>query len=203
MRQALFSFVVAALCVQQALSHPFDKRTPDGTYNILIYSFILTLEFFSLDTDVQVLNYALTLEHLENAFYSGALAQFDDKAFQDAGMPSGARERFSEIAVHEAAHVVILSAVLGNQATRPCEYSLCVLFFKWGFRNKLRIFFALNSPYYDVRSFAALSQKLENTGEILLYLCVEVVHFYLLINFFRQARPRMLVQRKISPRVYF
>lgn len=36
MRPALFSFVVAALCVQQAVSHPFDKRAIDGMYNILI-----------------------------------------------------------------------------------------------------------------------------------------------------------------------
>ena len=39
MRQALLSFVVvvAALCVQQAVSHPLDKRDIiDGVYNMLI-----------------------------------------------------------------------------------------------------------------------------------------------------------------------
>ena len=133
MRQALFSFVVAALCIQQALSHPFDKRALDGMCNILIYNLFCLLDCSVLDTtldsDVKVLNYALTLEHLENAFYSGALAQFDEKAFQDAGLPSEARVRFSEIALHEAAHVIILSAVLGSQATQPCTYSLCVFLF--------------------------------------------------------------------------
>jgi len=126
MRQALFSFVVAALCVQQAVSHPFDKRASD-----------------SVDIDTQVLNYALTLEHLENAFYSGALAQFDETAFQEAGLPSLVRERFTQVAVHEATHVAVLSTVLGDQATQPCTYYF---------------------PYDDVKSFAALSQVLEGVG---------------------------------------
>ena len=46
MRQALFSFVAAALCVQQAISHPLDKRAIDGMYIILIYSFISPLKIF-------------------------------------------------------------------------------------------------------------------------------------------------------------
>jgi hypothetical protein len=78
---------------------------------------------YSLDTDV--LNYALTLEHIENAFYSGALAQFDDCAFQDAGLPDWARPRFVEIGAHEQAHVSLLSGALGSKATQPCTYSLC------------------------------------------------------------------------------
>jgi hypothetical protein len=37
--------------------------------------------------DVTVLQYAATLEHLEDAFYSGALAKFDATAFAAAGFP--------------------------------------------------------------------------------------------------------------------
>jgi hypothetical protein len=51
--------------------------------------------------DTTVLNFALTLEHLENAFYSGGLAKYDDKAFTDAGLPSFARGRFVEVGQHE------------------------------------------------------------------------------------------------------
>ncbi|KAJ7180890.1 ferritin-like domain-containing protein [Mycena filopes] len=93
--------------------------------------------------DATVLNFALTLEHLENTFYSGALAKFDAKAFEDAGLPPWARGRFEQIAAHEAGHVAFLSAALGDKATHPCNYSF---------------------PYTDPKSFAALSQVIEGVG---------------------------------------
>lgn len=124
MRLSLLSFVVAALSVQLAVSHPFDKPAFDSMYKHIIS--ILPFVSLSFILDTAVLNYALTLEHLENAFYAGALAQFDDKDFRDAGLPSWAHTRFVEIAAHEARHVAVLNAALGDQATQPCTYSLCV-----------------------------------------------------------------------------
>lgn len=93
--------------------------------------------------DTTVLNFALTLEHLENAFYSQALAKFDDNAFAQAGFQSWVRGRFAQVGAHEAAHVSFLSSALGSQATQPCTY---------------------NFPYNDPKSFAALSQVLEGVG---------------------------------------
>ncbi|KAI0351019.1 hypothetical protein OH77DRAFT_978128 [Trametes cingulata] len=95
-------------------------------------------------TDTDVLQFALTLEHLESAFYSSALAKYDAKAFADAGFPDFVRGRFVQIAEHEAAHVSLLSGALGAQATKPCEYN-----------------FSLNGP----ASFVALSQVLESVGD--------------------------------------
>jgi len=94
-------------------------------------------------TDIDILNYALTLEYLENSFYSGALAQFDDAAFQAAGFPAWVRPRFEQIAQHEASHVQLLSSALGSSATMPCNYSF---------------------PYTDPVSFAALSGVIESVG---------------------------------------
>ena len=79
--------------------------------------------------DVDVLNYALTLEHLENAFYSGGLANSSQDDFQNAGLPPWARSRFEQVAAHEATHVATLTAALGDQATQACTYCLCVVFF--------------------------------------------------------------------------
>ncbi|KAF4621453.1 hypothetical protein D9613_000056 [Agrocybe pediades] len=79
--------------------------------------------------DATVLNYALTLEHIENAFYSGALAKFDAQAFLDAGLPSFARGRFEQIAAHEQAHVDFLTSALGNKATKACVYDLSSISF--------------------------------------------------------------------------
>jgi rubrerythrin len=87
-------------------------------------------------TDVQILQYALTLEHLENAFYSGALKKFDDKAFTDAGFPSWARGRLQQIADHEAGHVTFLTKALGDGATKPCTYKLYVPFASLSCRAK-------------------------------------------------------------------
>lgn len=74
--------------------------------------------------DDTILNFALTLEHLENAFYSGALSTFTQEDFLSSGLPVWARGRFEEIAEHEKTHVEFLTAALGENATEPCNYSL-------------------------------------------------------------------------------
>ncbi|WWC99578.1 hypothetical protein V866_006482 [Kwoniella sp. B9012] len=73
-------------------------------------------------TDTDILQYALTLEHLENAFYHQYLGQFDQAAFQKAGYPDWVRNRIENIAEHEAQHVALLSGALGSAATQPCSY---------------------------------------------------------------------------------
>ena len=78
----------------------------------------------TLYVDTQVLQFALTLEMLENHFYSEGLDKFDAAAFAAAGYPPWVRERFLQIQEHEATHVEFLSAALGDQAPQACVYNL-------------------------------------------------------------------------------
>ena len=76
-----------------------------------------------------LLQYALTLENLENTFYSEALKKFDAEAFTKAGLPAFARGRFEQIAAHEKQHVALLSSAIsatGGAPVKPCNYS-CVV----------------------------------------------------------------------------
>ncbi|KDQ57093.1 hypothetical protein JAAARDRAFT_58577 [Jaapia argillacea MUCL 33604] len=112
-----------------------------GAFNV--YALPSAIKRADAIDDTTILNFALTLEHLENAFYSGGLAEFDDAAFAQAGLPPYARGRFIQVAQHEAAHVDYLTKALGEKATQPCQYSF---------------------PYNDPKSFAALAQALESVG---------------------------------------
>jgi len=95
------------------------------------------------DIDVTILNYALTLEHLENAFYHGVLAKFNEKAFRNAGYPKWVYQRVQKLAEQEATHVAFLSGALGSAATKPCQYTF---------------------PYKTVSEALGLSRVLESVG---------------------------------------
>jgi len=95
-------------------------------------------------SDFDILNFVLTLEHIENAFYSQGLSRFTQKDFVDAGFPAWSYGRLKQIAAHEAAHVQVLEITLGDKATKPCTY---------------------NFPYNDTKSFVGLGHALEVVGD--------------------------------------
>ena len=73
--------------------------------------------------DVKILNYALTLEYLEAAFYAEALR---------VGGYSGAVGRFaSVVASHEATHVATLKGVLGSKAVKSPSFDFKGTTRKW------------------------------------------------------------------------
>jgi hypothetical protein len=73
--------------------------------------------------DVKILNYALTLEYLEAAFYAEAL---------HVGGYTGAVGRFaSVVASHEATHVATLKSVLGSKAVKSPSFDFKGTTRKW------------------------------------------------------------------------
>ena len=69
--------------------------------------------------DIEVLNYALTLEHLEATFYREAIAMFDDAAFTAAGYQTSVREKIVAIGDHETSHVTTLTQVITDLGGEP------------------------------------------------------------------------------------
>ncbi len=67
--------------------------------------------------DVEILNYALTLEHLEHAFYREALALFDDEDFRDETL----RSSLEAIRDQEAEHVAFLTQAIEDAGGTPVE----------------------------------------------------------------------------------
>jgi hypothetical protein len=89
--------------------------------------------------DVKILNYALTLEFLEAAFYKQAVA---NKAYGS----SADLKRFAEVvADHEATHVMFLKGALGSAAIKSPKFDF-------------------GDTVTDPAKFAATAQVLKDTG---------------------------------------
>ncbi|KAI4085973.1 MAG: hypothetical protein LQ348_001500 [Seirophora lacunosa] len=97
-------------------------------------------------TDGDILNYALTLEHLEDKFYRDALEKFSQSDFATAGYDSTFYNNLKEISSDEMTHVSFLTAALTAAGAMPvaeCTYAFNLT---------------------DVNSFLMLSSILEGVG---------------------------------------
>lgn len=81
-------------------------------------------------TDADILNYALTLEHLEDTFYRQGLKNFTEKQFADAGYDATFYGNLKEVSSDETTHVSYLTAGLtkaGAQPVAACTYDFSLV----------------------------------------------------------------------------
>ncbi|KAI1619833.1 ferritin-like domain-containing protein [Exophiala viscosa] len=98
------------------------------------------------EVDITILQFALTLEHLENTFYLEAFNTFQLQDFIDAGFTEEFFLNLQFISFDESSHVALLEAAIesaGVAPVLPCQY---------------------NFPVTDVPSFVTLSAILESVG---------------------------------------
>ena len=105
-------------------------------------------------SDVGMLNFALTLEHLESIFYQRILRWFGEREFESANIFDGlggylrnrAYENFQRISDHEDTHVEFLVGVIRSLGGQPVPRA------------------SYNFGVTNVASAVRVAQLLENTG---------------------------------------
>ncbi len=95
--------------------------------------------------DVEVLNYALTLEHLEYAFYRDGVGLF---AFGSDGFGQDINANLAAVRDHEGAHVATLTEVIASLGGTPVGEAA----------------YNFGDAYADPAAFLETAAALENTG---------------------------------------
>lgn len=93
--------------------------------------------------DIDILNYALTLEYLERKFYQEGLKNYTEAQFAAAGFNSDVYAKFKTIRADEESHVSFLAGALGPAAVGEPTFKF---------------------PSTDVASFVGLAGVLEGVG---------------------------------------
>lgn len=97
---------------------------------------------------ISALNYALTLEHLENAFYRDGLASYTVDAFTGLGFQPSVVDYLAQIGADELAHVETLTTVIADLGGTPVAEGQ----------------YDFSSGLGDPAAFLAAAMALENTG---------------------------------------
>jgi rubrerythrin len=98
-----------------------------------------------LTSDIDVLNYALTLEHLEYSFYRDGIGLF---SFGQDSRGQSIDTNFTAIRDHEGAHVETLASVIADLGGTPAEEAT----------------YDFGDAFTDPMAFMMTAAALENTG---------------------------------------
>lgn len=126
-----------SLALQQSPSEQLPSLMVRTIYKCIIWVTLLTVLL------VDILNYALTLEHLEDKFYREGLANYTQADFVAAGFADPFYANLMEVSSDETTHVSFLTTALGSAAVAECTYAF---------------------PSTDPHSFVALATVLEGVG---------------------------------------
>jgi rubrerythrin len=102
----------------------------------------------SMPDAVDILNYALTLEYLEDSYYRQGLNASNL-------IPSSARPIYEQVSEHESAHVAVLTSTIEDLGGDPVSFSDEDFDFTAGGNF---------DPFNDYPTFLLLSQAFEDTG---------------------------------------
>jgi hypothetical protein len=122
---------VLALGANVAFAAPVAQLAERATYTV---------------TDVDILNYALTLEYLERKFYMEGLAKFSRQDFINCGFPDPFYDNLQTIYYDEEVHVSTLAGALTAAGATPVQEAM------------------YNFGLTDAKSFVGLSSVLEGVG---------------------------------------
>ncbi len=125
----------------------FGKKIAISAVPVILSGMFTKTYAGSKESVTDVLNFALTLEYLEDEFYKSGLAA-------SGLIPADRRVIFNQISKHETAHVAFLKSVLTSMSATPV--------------SKPEFDFTAGGTYGDVftnyQTFLALSQAFEDTG---------------------------------------
>ncbi|PWJ59573.1 ferritin-like protein [Dyadobacter jejuensis] len=110
----------------------------------MAFASIVNKAFAQSAAAVDVLNYALTLEYLEDEFYKAGLGS-------SGLIPASDRAIFTQIGKHESAHVAFLTTALGSAAIAKPNFDFQ---YKGAFAD----------VFTNYNTFATVSSALEDTG---------------------------------------
>lgn len=104
---------------------PIQKRDGINDGKKLNTTALQVMPLLTLSISGVILNYALTLEHLEDTFYRQGLEKFTEQDFAAAGFDSSFYGNLKKVSSDESEHVGFLTKALKGMSHNLAQYTRC------------------------------------------------------------------------------